>query len=311
MRKKLLVLALLAAALIVSIAATVYFVFPEKIIAWAIDRERGKAGLTKKNVQVGDHLVTYLEGGRGDVVVLMHGFGGDKDNWTRFAAFLTPRYRVIALDLPGFGESDFRPSASYAYSEQARRLDQFASAVGLDRFHLAGNSMGGHVSGRYAVEHPRRVRTLGLFASGGVKSPRDSEVSAIIQKGEANPLVVAAEEDFPRLMNFIFFAPPALPSFLHKALVRKTLARQEQNRTIFRQIALEHLALQPDLNRIEAPTLILWGDHDRVLDPSGAEVFSGLIKNSRKEIMKNCGHVPMIERPGEAARIYLTFLENK
>jgi len=121
MKKK---IAIIAAILII-VPVLVYFLFPAPFYRMAIYAGRSAAGLTEKTVQVDDHRIVYLEGGRGETVLLVHGFGAEKDNWVLFAKYLTPIYRVVIPDLAGFGEISRIPEASYDIMSQAARLDRF------------------------------------------------------------------------------------------------------------------------------------------------------------------------------------------
>ena len=306
MKKKLLLVLILV---VVAVPLLVYFVFPDLIVNWGIKKLRSDSGLVEKTIKVADHEIAFLEGGQGETVLMVHGFGGNKDNWTRFAKYITPKYHVLALDLPGFGSSTYLETASYGYGEQARRLDLFMKALGEDRFHIVGNSMGGHISGLYAVRFPEKVISLGLFDAGGVISPQPSELSKILESGGKNPLIVEKPEDFKALMAFAFVNPPEIPEFVTKVLIEEGLKHRAGNQRIFQEITQHFDGLQPDLGLIQAPTLVLWGDMDRILDVSGADVFAENIKNSTKVIMKNCGHLPMVELPEETAGNYLVFLD--
>src|SRR5471030_1702940 len=109
--------------------------------------ERRRSGLRLGDVQHQQQpglRMPYLEGGSGDTLVLVHGFAGDKDNFTRMARFLTPHYRVICPDLPGFGDASRDPGASYAIAAQVERLRAFLDVHAPGRIHLGGNSMGGY-----------------------------------------------------------------------------------------------------------------------------------------------------------------------
>src|ERR1043166_4362406 len=106
-----------------------------KLALMFIGVERFSAGFRRKSVQIGDHRVAYSEGGKGEPVVLVHGFGASSDSWNRMAGRLTKKFRVIALDMPGWGQSTRIDSASYAYPQQVERLHQFLSALGLGRVH--------------------------------------------------------------------------------------------------------------------------------------------------------------------------------
>jgi pimeloyl-ACP methyl ester carboxylesterase len=307
MKKKGWMLLAIAAALVVAL----YLALPGLLVKWARESGRKASGLQEKSIQIGDHQIAYLEGGKGDAIVMIHGFAANKDNWTRFAKFITPAYRVVALDLPGFGDSTCLENASYRIADQAKRLDEFAGAVGLKKFHIMGNSMGGYISAKHAVMFPEKVLTLGLFNASGVRSPVPSEMAKRLSKGEPNPLIAGSVEEFDRLLKFVFFTPPEIPRFAKKLLVEEAVRHKSSNERIFKQLSPEIGALEPDLPKIKARALVLWGDRDRVLDLSCVQVFEKGLPNSTTVIMKDCGHLPMIERPQEAAEHYLAFLKAK
>ena len=130
---KKMILAILAVLLIIPIV--IYFAFPGVLYKASLRMERKKAGLEKRMVSVQDHEIVYLEGGKGDTIILVHGFGCHKDYWTQFAKYLTPDFHVVALDVPGFAESSKIKEQSYNMESQALRLDQFVTALKLDKFH--------------------------------------------------------------------------------------------------------------------------------------------------------------------------------
>ena len=304
--KKLLIAAVM---LLTAAAATLYF-SPAALTASVLLVERQLAGLSERQVALGDLSIHYYEGGpaRGETILMIHGFSANKDNWLRFARHFTQRYHVIALDLPGFGDSD-RPAGSYDVGTQAERLESFIKTLELGKVHLVGNSMGGHIAGLFAARYPNQVRSLALFDSGGVKAPKPSELFRLIESGQPNPLVVRRAEDFERMLAFVFVEPPPLPNSVKAYLAEKSLANQAHYDEVFRQLRERYIPLEPELPRIEAPTLLLWGDRDRVLDPSSIEVMKPLLKRPTVVIMENCGHAPMLERPEETALHYQAFLD--
>jgi len=307
MKKKLAVFT----AIVVVLALVGYFMLPGLLVKWAAESERKAADVQLKRVRVGDYEIAYLDGGHGETILMLHGFGANKDNWTRFAKFISPAYRVIALDLPGFGESTCLDDATYGIADQAKRVALFADAVSLKKFHIVGNSMGGNIAARFAVMFPERVLTLGLFDSGGVRSPVPSEMAKRLSKGEPNPLVAGTVEEYDRLIKFVFSTPPDILRFVKKPLVEEAQRHQASNQRIFKQISSENVALEPDLPKITARTLVLWGDQDRVIDVSCVQILKEGLPNCTAVIMRNCGHLPMIERPQEAAEHYLAFLKGK
>lgn len=300
---------------VLQILATLVFVLcfalPGRLPASDMTAQRNEAGLTEKSVTIDGHKIVYLEGGTGDPILMVHGFGANKDHWTAFSNFITPAYHVVALDLPGFGESTYLENASYSIEAQAKRIDQFATAVGLKKFHVVGSSMGGLIAGRYAVMFPERVMTLGLFCAAGVKSPVPSEFATKLSKGEPNPLIVKSPGDLDRLLEFAFFKPPQIPDSAKKLLLEEALSHAASNATILKEISAQFESLEPDLPKIQARTFVLWGDHDRFLHVSCVPVLEKGLKSCTSVIMKDCGHLPMMERPQEAAEHYLAFLKSK
>ncbi|MCX8123606.1 MAG: alpha/beta hydrolase [Spirochaetes bacterium] len=271
--------------------------------------ERSRAGLVEKTIEVDGHTVHYLEGGKGQTILCIHGFGGTMDHWTRFARYMTGEYRIIALDLPGFGDSSFIEGQDYSILKQVERVHQFAQKLKISQFHIVGNSMGGYIAGYYAVTYPKDVVTLALFAAAGVKSPNESELSKELKKGN-NPLIVSDVKSYDNLMEFVFYKPIWLPGFAKQYFAQKAVEKKSHFEYIFAQVH-DVTLLEKHLNTISAPTLILWGENDRVLDVSGASVFKKGIKNSQLIIFKECGHLPMIEKPEESATVYKKFLKGE
>jgi pimeloyl-ACP methyl ester carboxylesterase len=282
------------------------YAFPAQFTAAALGAERAAAGLQRKEVDAGGVHMVYLEGGQGPALLLVHGFGADKDNWTRVAKYLTPHYRVIAPDLPGFGESAHQPAERSRVEDQVAYLAQFAAALGLKHFDLGGNSMGGWISAEYAAAHPEQVDSLWLLDPAGVSSAKPSELIGIVRGGGRVPLIARSPEQYRELMSFVFVHTPFVP---HAVLAE--LAQHQQDNADFAQKVFEQLAvdapLEPLVKGLATPAYIVWGDHDRAVDPSGAEVLHGLMPNSRVNIMPDMGHLPMLEAPKRTALDYLAF----
>src|SRR5471030_326875 len=174
--------------------------------------ERSHAGVVRKEIALPDGThIAYLEGGTGAPLVLVHGFGADKDNFTRISRWLVPHYRVIAPDLVGFGESSHLPDADYHYAAQAARLYEFVQALGLARVDIGGNSMGGAIAMSYAAQHPKEVGSLWLIDAAGIPEAPPSELARIIQSGGPNPLMVETREDYPRMLAFALVDKPWIP----------------------------------------------------------------------------------------------------
>ena len=285
--------------------AGVYYLMPARLVALVVGTVRKSARLTEKSVLVDGNPWPYLEGGPpdGEVVVMLHGFGGDKDNWPLYARNFTGRYRVIAPDLPGFGSNIRDPEWNYGGVAQTERLHAFITELGLDNIHLAGNSMGGFIALNYALTHPQGIKTLTLIDNAGVDSINKSELELAIDEGK-NPLVATSLEDFDRLMDFIMHKRIPSPRFMMKAFYAVQKRHFEFLDGIFWQIIDEALnePLTERLGELSMPTLVIWGRHDRLIDVSCTNVMAAKIPDNTIVILEDAGHVPMIEFPGVTAR---------
>ena len=273
-----------------------------------IGLERLGAGFTRKSVQIGDHRIAYSEGGKGEPVILVHGFGASSDNWNRMAGRLTKKYRVIAPDMPGWGQSTRIDSTSYAYPQQVERLHQFLRALGLKRFHLIGHSMGGFISSAYAARYPEEVITLSLIAPHGVTEPQPGELALSVAAGD-NWLVARNVPEFDRLLDKVFAKRPYIPKSVLKLFAAYAIRGSAKSARIFSEMQTNAPSLEERLPLVQAPTLIIWGDQDRVLHVSSAEVFRRGIKNSELLLQPGIGHMPLIESARECASAWLNFVE--
>lgn len=285
-------------------SAVLYYVFPARLVALVIGIVRKWGRLSEKSVVVAGNLWPYLEGGPsdGEVVVMVHGFGGDKDNWPLYARHFTKRYRVIAPDLPGFGDNVRDPDWNYGGVEQTERLHAFLTELGLDNVHLAGNSMGGFIALTYALTHPARLKSLTLIDNAGVSSTNKSELELAIDQGK-NPLVATSLDDYDRLLDFIMHKRIPSPKFMMRALLEVQIRNHDLLDGIFWAIIDEALnnSLTERLGELSMPTLVIWGRHDRLIDVSCAGVMAAAIPDNTVVILEDAGHVPMIESPREAA----------
>lgn len=299
---------ILIASVIICAVVILSLLFPEKLYNMAMEGERGKSGLVQKEITVGDHKIVYLEGGTGkETIVLVHGFGGSKDNWPKMVKYL-PGYHFIIPDLPGFGESSKLETSKYDVASQVERMNGFFARLGLDNFYLAGNSMGGNISGIYAEKYPKKVKALILVNNAGVNAPVKSIVLKAILQG-TNPLIVNTVDDYDNLLNLIFVKKPYIPYPIKRVLAEKSIESREFNAKVFRDFSSTPAMLEGNFEALTMPVLIIWGDTDRLIDVSTVSVLEKGIKNHTARILKDCGHVPMMERPEETAGYIKDFLE--
>jgi pimeloyl-ACP methyl ester carboxylesterase len=282
----------------------VYVFFPQWIVATIVGLTRKWGRMSARSVEADGIRWPYLEGGpeQGATIVMLHGFGGDKDNWSLFTHYLTDRYRVIAPDLPGFGENIRNPDWAYGAAAQVERLEGFVAKLGLDAFHLTGNSMGGFIALHYALTYPERLKSLTLIDPAGVTGANKSELEIAFDEGQ-NLLLAASLDDMDRLLDFVMHKRIPSPKIMKKAIFEIQRRHRAFLDQVFETLKDEALngSLEKRLGDVATPTLIIWGRHDRVIDVSCAKVMGEAIPDNRVVIFEDVGHMPMIESPRRTA----------
>ena len=285
-------------------------VAPAELTALGLWFERRISGLKLKTAHVDGFDMPYLEGGQGEVLLLIHGFGGDKDNFTRIARFLTPHYRVIIPDLPGFGDATRNPKASYTMAEQVGRIHGLVTQLGIARLHMGGNSMGGFIAAQFAAPYGHMLASLWLLDPAGTFAAHNSPMLLNYEKTGKNPLLVEKVSDFNETIRATTHKAPFLPGFARQTLGRRAVADFDLHTRIMRQLNDSPL-LENTFQPMATPALIVWGAEDEILSPAGAESVRQLFPNSRVIIMEGVGHLPMAEVPEQAAKDYLAFRKER
>jgi len=275
-----------------------------------IQYERNKSDLDVKSFTLtsGDKLV-YAENANltGEPLLLIHGFGGNKDNFTRIADELED-YHLIIPDLLGFGESSKPMSADYRSQAQATRLYELLQAKGLaSNIHIGGNSMGGAISVAYAAKYPKDVKSLWLVDSAGFWSagvPKSLEGATL----ENNPLLINSKEDFYKMYDFVMYKPPYLPKSVKAVFAQERINNKELDAKILEQIVTDNVEERAQIIAdYKIPTLVVWGDKDQVIKPETVNVIKDIIPQAQVIMMEDIGHVPMIEAVEQTAEDYKGF----
>ncbi len=295
---------LLTTALIISACSK------QSVYDSAIGWERSSAGLETAELTVGELDITYLrskDSVEGDTLVLIHGFGANKDNWTRLAKEFKGEFNIYAFDLPGHGDSSKPVDIGYRFEDQVSYLNQALAQLDVEQFHMMGNSMGGAITALYAATHPQQIKTAVLFDPAGIFE-YESELVDRVLEGD-NPLIPKKKGDFDKLLDFALEKRPFVPWPIFDVMEEKAIANREVNEVIF--AAIRDTGFEPDfrnaITRIEAPVLVVWGKLDRVIDYRNADVFVDAIPNARKVILDDIGHAPMVEAPAESAELFREF----
>ncbi|WP_417609258.1 alpha/beta fold hydrolase [Parasphingorhabdus sp.] len=289
----------------------VYAFFPRGLYRFLRNALRRRGKLVEKSIKVGDLVWPYLEGGPadGEPLVLLHGFGGDKDNWAMYAPEMVGKYRLIAPDLPGFGDNVRDMGRDYDMITQAARVREFLDAMGIKKCHMGGNSMGGFIALRFALDFPEYLLSMTLFNNAGVVGSNESELQKDAVAGK-NPLEIHSADDVKRMLAFVAYKPMKVPGQFRKIFYEDFAAHRDLLDKIFWTLVEDGTVkpLNDQLGRVKTPTLIIWGRHDQLIDVSCVDVLESGIPNAESVIFENVGHVPMIENPKGTASRHLEFL---
>ena len=271
-------------------------------------RLRWKAGASEHRAKAADHDIVFVQAGAGDAtVVFIHGYTGSKENFLALMPYL-PGRRLLAPDLPGWGESERKPGADYGYGAQAERLAQWLATLG-GRVHLVGHSMGGGIAALVAARHPELVERLVLMDAGGVPF-EENEFGLAVLRGE-NPFGVTDRASLDRYLGTVFADPPFVPWPADRALIAQRSAQAEFEQSVLSAIGRGPDAFLPqrEAANIRAPVLLLWCLDDRVIDASAAEAWRAEVPGATVAMLQHCNHMPMMEQPRETAKLLEEFLQ--
>ena len=268
-----------------------------------------------RRIEVLDTPVNYCEMGQGErPIVFVHGLAGCWQNWLQNIPHFGRNHRVIALDLPGFGDSPM-PPWEVTISNYGRLVDEFCSKLDLQECVLVGNSMGGFISAEVAIAQPQWVQKLALLSAAGISSVhvrrRPAEALARLLAATAGLSFELRERGLRRwrlryaMFRNIFESPHRLRPELLWEFAHGANGAQAFLPALGALLGYDSL---DRLDRVRAPTLIVWGRDDRVIPSADALEFERHLSDSRLVIFDRCGHVPMAERPVRFNRLLEQFI---
>jgi pimeloyl-ACP methyl ester carboxylesterase len=261
--------------------------------------------------------VHYRDEGRrdGPVLVLVHGYAASLQAWESWVRILSPDYRVITLDLPGHGLTRVPPGVVTGRDTYGAVVDEVTRRLKVEHFTLAGNSMGGGVAWRYAIDHPERLDGLVLVdAAGWPATGRNGVMIFNILRHPLGRALLRNIDTKPLLRQGLNAA------YLDRALVTPALvdrysdlARAPGHREILLDLQTgTHDPATPELmSRIRIPTLVMAGQEDRVIPASNAARFAAAIPSATLILYPKVGHVPMEQIPERSAHDLKVWLATK
>lgn len=287
-------------------------VMPEQIARGGLALERLLSRLHLRQATVDGFAMPYLEGGDGPLLLLIHGFGADKDAFTRIARHLVAHYHIISPDLPGFGEAGRKSGADYTIAAQVARLHRLLTQLNLlapgRKIHIGGNSMGGFIAAQFAATYPDQVASVWLIdAAGTAEAQRSDVIQRYVQTGKVE-LLVQSEADFDKLVAVASHKKLFVPRSVHFMLAQRAAADFALHSEILRQFEQSPLLeTQYQSGQLTTPALIVWGEQDLILHPDGAAALARLYQRAEVKMMPGIGHMPMLEDSRQSAQDYLAF----
>ncbi|MEZ4953320.1 MAG: alpha/beta hydrolase [Saprospiraceae bacterium] len=257
--------------------------------------------------------VHYRMEGRGHPLVLIHGTAASLHTWDEWTDLLKDSFQIIRMDIPAFGLTGPNATGDYSIDNYTVFLNKFLATINIDTFYLAGNSLGGRIAWNYAYAYPEQVKKLILIDAAGV--PHEGSLPTVFKLAR-NPITafllkkILPKSFIEKNMREVYFDD----SKITEALVDRyhSMALRAGNRQAFIDRArLDYPDETPKLSKINAPTLILWGQHDEWVNVEDAHYFDNNIPNSFLKIYDHAGHVPMEEIAGETAMDASAFLLKK
>ncbi|MDO8655287.1 MAG: alpha/beta hydrolase [bacterium] len=256
--------------------------------------------LKEQNLQLQDIQVHYNEAGQGEALLILHGWGASSESWILLQRALSKEgFRVIAIDLPGFGRTN-PPAVAWGVQEYANFVERFVSAIGLDKFFLLGHSFGGQIAISFTVEHQELVKKLILAAPPGIRRP----------PGAKEKLLAA----FSKVLNVVLLAVPSqnlrdrFRAAAYRLIRRRDYVKAEGvMREVMQRVIREDLF--SIFSQIRVPTLIVWGDDDKLVPVQDAYALLREIPHSAVEIIPGAGHAPHLKTPEKLSQLVTKFLK--
>ncbi|GLB59887.1 alpha/beta hydrolase [Cytobacillus sp. NCCP-133] len=259
--------------------------------------------MNAKQVNVNGTPISFYEEGQGDPVVLIHGFCGSKDYWQKVIRPLAEDYRIIAIDLPGHGDSEM-PSGDSSIEKMAELIQGTIQELGVEKASLFGHSLGGYVTLAFAEAHEDKIRKFALIHS--TANP-DSE------EGKKGRDVAAGKIGAEGIRSFVDGLVPNLfaPGEEHKQELQTAKEIGYSTSSEGAKAALKAMKQRPDRNMIlkktELPVLILAGGKDQIIPPEKA--FTVERPNIHQETIEEAGHMSMYETPVELVAVIREFMQ--
>lgn len=273
----------------------------------------------KPKLAEGKRKITYIETNRGhkETLIFLHGFADSKDNFYDASHYLAQHFNLICPDLPGFGESSKLRGDRYNLENYAEWIADFAETLGLESFHLAGNSLGGAVAAQLAIDHGHLVKSLTLIDPAGVFYEQRYSLHHELFSGRVI-FDIQNRQHFEYFLHRVYYRNILLPAPVKDHFFKEFKRRSRWHRKILGDLfeglksiddpRLYKTALNDRLKHIKADTLILWGDEDTLFPYQTAYLMKEHIPQAKLHFFTDVGHCPQVESPRMFSRVLRKFI---
>lgn len=264
-------------------------------------------GLKTLCVEVDKQEWKYLEGGRGETVVFLHGAVGSKTQWRSLMQEYLQDYRVIAIDVPGLCVSQTFRFRKHSFRQYGVWLNKVLAGMRLGKIHLVGASMGSAIAAYYAANHPDQVESLTLLGfPTNVLEPGGDHSQALRDLLDVDRIRTA--EDLQQAYNASFYNAPSIPRIVLNYNLREFRKHQGSLKSVLTDIVESFPVMIAGLRQIRMPTLIVHGEEDRVCPVLDAEVWQRHLPHAQYHLLAECGHVIHLEKTDAIAPLHKEFL---
>ena len=248
-----------------------------------------------------------------DFLILIHGFSDKPESFIRSLKYLRKKFNIILPSVKGFDFEGYNEKIKYSLDYYEKNISEICKFEEIEKFHLGGNSLGGAISLQVYTKKPTRVLSLSLINIAGFEYDGIETTTKGVLKGQ-NPFLIKNKKDFYFLLDCIFHKTPYLPSVIKHYMLEDFKIK----RSDFEKISTSLFKTAPDLaignhlvppKNITIPTLLVWGESDKLFPLEIAKRASTEIKDVNFKIIKNSSHIPHIETPKKLALIFKDYYE--
>lgn len=307
---------------IISGIAFTFVFYPKYVLKAMALYFRYKHGFKAKSARLNSSLtMTYMERGSAKccpkgTIVFIHGFTGSKDGWVEVAKRIPKEYHIVALDLPGHGDSTRSQEVVGPMEDFADAVKKCIDLISIGRkFHLVGTSMGGHIVGLYASLHPEDILSLSLWCPAGIKTEARTQLQIEWEDNKRILLMPTTKDEVAEMFQSLFHKKIQLPFFFLNGVLH---SRQEAGWFYHELIKTWYLDLTKQftfeacLHKINTPTWVVWGKQDAILHVDSVPIIASKLGSppKRVDVIDGAGHALFMEKAALMALYLLEFIES-